>query len=160
MTPSDTRRQTRLSGATLVELVVVILVIGVLAAFVVPRVNISGFRQQGFYQQAQSAVRFAQKLAISSGCVTRAQISSAGCTVTWNVCAPASGTNVPNPATGSNDFCNNSDGTVPVAADISFDAIGRPVNSATPTTFLATQNVTINGRTLRVEAQTGYAHEP
>lgn len=142
------------------ELVVVILLLGILSVFVAPRLDLGGFREQGFYQQAIASVRFAQKLAISSGCVTRVQISGAGCTVTWNVCAPASGSNVASPATGQNNFCADSDGTVPVAADISFDSIGRPVNSGTPTTLLATQNVTINGRTLRVEAQTGYAHEP
>jgi MSHA pilin protein MshC len=145
---------------SMIELIVVLLVVGVLAASVIPATNLSGFRQQGFYQQAQAATRFAQKLAISSGCVTRVQISNAGCTVTWNVCAPASGVNVSNPATGLNNFCASGDGTVLSAADISFDAIGRPVNSAAPTTLLATQNITINGRTLRVEAQTGYAHEP
>lgn len=147
-------------GFSLIELVVVILLLGILSAFVAPRINIVNFREQGFYQQAIASVRFAQKLAISSGCVTRVQISGAGCTVTWNVCAPASGSNVPNPATGNNNFCNNSTGTVPAAADVSFDAIGRPVNSATPATLLAIQNITINGRTLRIEAQTGYAHEP
>ncbi len=147
-------------GVTLMELVVVILLLGILGAYVAPRVNISSFREQGFFQQAHAAVRFAQKLAISSGCVTRVQISGAGCTVTWNVCAPASGTNVPNPGSGNNDFCTDSDGTVPVAADISFDVIGRPVNSGAPATLLATQNITINGRTLRIEAETGYAHEP
>lgn len=150
----------RTAGFSLVELVVVVLLIGILAAFIAPRMDIGTFREQGFFQQAHAAVRFAQKLAISSGCVTRVQISGAGCTVTWNVCAPASGSSVPNPGSGKNDFCDNSDGTVPVAADISFDVIGRPVNSGAPGTLLATQNVTINGRTLRVEAETGYAHEP
>lgn len=147
-------------GVTLIELIVVVLLLGILSLFVAPRVDIGGFRERGFFQQAQAAVRLAQKLAISSGCVTRVQISGAGCMVTWNVCAPASGTNIPNPASGGNDFCAGSDGTVPVAADISFDAIGRPVNSAAPATLLPTQNITINGRTLRVEAETGYAHEP
>lgn len=147
-------------GFSLIELMVVILLLGILAAFAAPRINISSFRQQGFYQQATAAARFAQKLAISSGCVVQVQISGAGCSVTWNVCAPASGTNVPSPATGNNNFCADSDGTVPVAADVSFDAIGRPVNSGAPATLLATQNITINGRTLRIEAQTGFAHEP
>ena len=142
------------------ELLVVILLLGVLSAFIAPRIDISSFRTQGFYQQAISSVRFAQKVAISSGCVVRVQISGAGCTVKWNVCAPASGNNVPSPATGNNNFCASSDGIVPVAADVSFDSIGRPVNSATPATLLATQNITINGRVLRIEAQTGYAHEP
>ncbi len=153
-------RRITATGFSLIELIVVILLLGILAAFAAPRLNISGFREQGFYQQATAAARFAQKLAISSGCVVQVQISGAACTVTWNVCAPASGTPVPSPATGNNDFCADSDGTVPVAADISFDAIGRPVNSATPATLLATQDITINGRTLRIEAQTGFAHEP
>ena len=147
-------------GMTIVELVIVILIVGVLSAIALPRINISVFREQGFYQQSIASVRFSQKLAISSGCVVRAQISNAGCTVTWNVCAPVSGTGIANPASGLNNFCASSDGTVPVAADMSFDAIGRPVNSATPATLLATQNITINGRTLRIEAQTGFAHEP
>lgn len=148
------------AGFTLVELVVVVLLLGILAVYVVPRIDISTYREQGFYQQAQAAVRLAQKLAISSGCVTRVQISNAGCTVTWNECAPASGASIANPGTGNNNYCNDSDGTVAGAADISFDAIGRPVNSGAPTTLLATTNISINGRTLRVEAETGYTHEP
>lgn len=150
----------RAAGFTLVELIVVVLLLGIVAVFVAPRMNITGYREQGFYQQAQAAVRLTQKLAISSGCVTRVQISSSGCTVTWNVCAPASGTSIPNPGTGNNDYCTDSDGTVGGSADISFDAIGRPVNSGAPTTPLATTDISINGRTLRVEAETGYAHEP
>lgn len=153
-------RSRSVAGFSLMELVVVILLLGILVAFVAPRINITSFRESGFYQQATAAVRFGQKLAISSGCVVQVQISAAGCTVTWNVCVPASGNNIPSPATGQNNFCANSDGTVPVAADLSFDSIGRPVNSATPSTLLATQNITINSRTLRIEAQTGYVHEP
>ena len=53
-------------GYTLVELVATLAVIGTLAAVAIPRyVGRTGFESRGFYDHAQSVVRYAQKLAIA-----------------------------------------------------------------------------------------------
>jgi MSHA pilin protein MshC len=53
-------------GFSLVELVAVLSVIGVLAAFAIPRlVGRSAYESRGFYDQAQALVRYAQKFAVA-----------------------------------------------------------------------------------------------
>ena len=53
-------------GFTLVELVTIMIMAGVLAAFAIPRfVGRTGFESRGFYDNATATVRYAQKLAIA-----------------------------------------------------------------------------------------------
>jgi len=139
-------------GHTLIELVIVILIIGVLAVLVIPRLDLAGFRSAGFSQQAITAIRFAQKQAISSGCSVRVEIDTVDaeiCELKWYGCAGDS--NLTNPASGKIDFCANStpEGSVPVV-NFTFDRIGAPT---------AAQSITIDSRTITVEANTGFAHD-
>lgn len=54
------------AGFSLIELVTVMVVVGILAAFAIPRfVDRTGFESRGFYDQAQGIVRYAQKIAIA-----------------------------------------------------------------------------------------------
>lgn len=140
------------AGFTLVELIVVILLVGILAAYAVPRLDLAGYRSAGFYQQTLAAVRFAQKQAINTGCSVEVEINTLDaeiCELKWNGCA--GNANLAHPATGNMDFCANSApaGAVP-SVSFSFDRIGAPT---------AAQSFSIDGRTLVVEANTGFAHE-
>jgi MSHA pilin protein MshC len=139
-------------GFSLVELIVVLLLVGVLATFAVPRMNLAGFRSAGFTQQATTAIRFAQKQAISSGCSVTVEIDTVDadiCELKWNGCAGNS--NLTNPASGNTDFCADStpEGSVPLV-NFTFDRIGAPT---------AAQSITIDSRTITVEANTGFTHE-
>ena len=59
-------------GFSLIELVVVMLVLGILASLGVSRFfSRSAFDVSGFTQESLSAVRYAQKLSIASGCDIR-----------------------------------------------------------------------------------------
>jgi MSHA pilin protein MshC len=110
------------------------------------------FRSSGFYQQALASIRYAQKLAIASGCDVEVSIAAGGCTVSWDAnCGAANGTPVANPASGLNDFCASSSAAAVSGDTIVFDHIGRPD---------AAGAIIIDGRQIAVESETGYAHEP
>jgi len=146
-------------GYTLAELVTVIALIGIIAAFAAPRFfDRTAFDERGFFELSLQSVRYAQKLAQSSGCDTRVTFSPAGIAVhQWisggscaaNACA--GGGLVPVPRPGGGDFVFAPPPGVGVGTrTYCFDPIGRPrVGGGT--------SVTVGGRTLTVENETGFA---
>ncbi|MCQ8130417.1 pilus assembly FimT family protein, partial [Methylomonas rivi] len=69
-------RLDRQAGFTLVELVMIIVVIGVLSKTALPRFfDIESFQQHGFFNDTLNAIRYAQKLAVATGCNVHVAIS-------------------------------------------------------------------------------------
>ena len=67
----------RQGGFSLVELVAVLVILGVPAAYALPRfANIDPFAERGFFEEALAATRYAQKLAVASGCSIRVDFSA------------------------------------------------------------------------------------
>lgn len=63
----------------MVELIVVIVIAGILAAVVGPRFfDRQVFDERLFFEESLSAARYAQKLAVASGCPIRTQVSDTG----------------------------------------------------------------------------------
>ena len=138
------------TGFTLFELIIVMLVVGILAAFAAPRLNLTTFRETGFLQQATAAIRYAQKQAVASGCTVNVSINSTQCLLAWaGTPAPCPNTSLTNPATGNTNFCDDSTAAGTPAANFSFDNIGRPSSA---------QSINFGNGTIIVEAETGYVH--
>lgn len=55
----------RSRGFTLVELVTIMIIVGILAVFAIPRMDTAGYHAAQFHDQTVAALRFAQKTAVS-----------------------------------------------------------------------------------------------
>lgn len=147
------------SGFSLVELITVLVIIGVLAAFVGPRLmDKQVFDERGFFDGTQAILRYAQKTAIAKRRMVCVVFGGNSVTLRFASTpgAAACDTDLPGPAgevapyqvqaSSANIYFS------PVPTNFSFDALGRP--SSGPIT------ISINGipRNITVEAETGYVH--
>ncbi len=165
------------AGFTLVELVVVLVLAGILAVVVMPRMFATAtFDSLGFYDQAQAGLRLAQKLAMaqrhwvkvadSGGGITArlcAGVGGDGCAPNTSACATA----VVDPATGQAlslvppagmAFSHNA----AYGTAFYFDCEGRPMAGA-GTALTGAVQYTLAGagataRLFSVEPETGYVH--
>jgi MSHA pilin protein MshC len=129
------------SGFTMVELVTVMVIVGILAATVMPRFfTVSEFEDRGSADQVKSMLRFAQKTAIAQHRIVSVAISgdaaSPNCTTTLAGASPELTCQVKSKVTAG-------------AGTYSFNALGKPP---------ATASITVGGTAITIEAETGYVH--
>ncbi len=143
-------------GFSVIELVTVLVLIGALAVFALPRLNTAGFSAYGFHEELLAAVRHAQKTATASRCEVRVEVSASGddYAVTYTGAGPDGCMAQPVTAPGRG---GNLAGSAPAQVDINqgativFDGFGVPGSAAT---------IEINNRRqVVVEAFTGYVHD-
>ena len=172
----ETRPQARVSvfgigqsGYTVVELVIVLVLMGILAANAMPRFfEASRFDEMGYADAVQSALRYAQKLALASRCDVRVEVTSAGYALFRRA---REATDPPAPSCPSGPFSvavnrpggQTWAGTTPVgvgvgALDVYFDAWGSPHDTGSGVAQTATVTLNIGTRTISLEPETGYAH--
>lgn len=152
--PSD-----RSDGFTLLELVIVIVILGVLAVVVLPRIGEGSFRSAAFTEQVATAFRYAQRLAVATGCEIQVEVSAATDSYALRRRGDGSDTRcgsvgafteaIPNPG-GNGAFSGTATGgvTVTQGLTLTFDAQGLPTpNGGT---------VVIGERSIVIEADTGH----
>ncbi|MBN2644958.1 MAG: prepilin-type N-terminal cleavage/methylation domain-containing protein [Desulfuromonadaceae bacterium] len=120
-----TRLASKQRGFTLVELVVVIVVLGILAAVAAPRFfDLDFYKQRAFHSELVSALRYAHKKAVACGAEVRVVIGSGGFALTLD-----DGTFVVHPSGG--DFVNAKPAPMALTAEtLVFDALGRALVAA------------------------------
>jgi MSHA pilin protein MshC len=121
------------SGFSLIELITVIVLLGVLSVFALGRLSSpSQFAVKGFFDDTVNAVRFAQKLAVSTGCDVQVEMIASGYQLRRSsTCVandyddPVKGVIINNPANRSNLYANRATGYfVSPATSIVFNAQG------------------------------------
>jgi MSHA pilin protein MshC len=159
---AESSTTTRDGGFTMVELVVVIVIMGILAAIAAPRFfDNKTFLERGYYEELTAALKYAQKLAVASGCPVRVSIAAGGYDARQQ--AAVGGT------------CDTTDATWPTGVLL---ATGQPLSGTSPAGVSASPAVTFTydalGRTdlgadqvigvgpyaLTVRADSGYVQAP
>ena len=144
-------------GYTVIELVVVIVILGVLAAIVGPRFfDTRVFSERGYADEVASAMRYSQKIAVASGCNVRLAITTTGYSAmqqaaSGNRCNAGSSswtTTVIRPDGEPLSGTPPTDANVSGAATLVFDGKGAVISGAT--------NLTVGPYTLTLDAVSGF----
>jgi len=143
----------QICGFTLIELLVTMVLIGLLAVVVVPRLfDSSTFRSRGFFEEVIHAARYGQKLAVASGCAVQLSVSGSGFTLhqRQNCAGGTFSRPVPRPA-GSGAFAAAPPSGVTLsatAAAVVFDSLGRAAPGGV--------TVSVGDRSFTIAGESGY----
>jgi len=154
----------RTQGFTLVELILVIVLLSILSAIALPRFfDRNNFDERVFFDDTLNAVRYAQKVAIATGCQTRVAIASNsfallredncdGTTPSFD-----NTLSVVNPTTGNTDYTGSQSGVSLTAsqAETTFDSLGR----IDPTTSTVDNILSVGSRQITIKAATGFSYD-
>lgn len=159
------------AGYTVVELLVVIVLLGVIGANLLPRFfGASKFEELGFADASTGAIRYAQKLAVFTGCETRVRISAGGYALWQRATNCQTG-----PFTravlrpGGQQWAQDAPNGVTVGnLDIYFDGMGRPYDHASGTllntpagaSFIVGADADSGYRTTNIAGETGFVGAP
>lgn len=139
----------------------VLVLVGVLAVFAVPRLNSSDFYARGFHDETLAFLRYAQKSAIAQRRTVCVAFTSSTATLTIAATGAATSCGI-NPLVGPK---GESPATITARDSITylatpsafyFDALGQP--SASQALQVANAGTGI-GLNIIVEAETGYVHD-
>ncbi len=153
----------RSSGFTVIELVVVIVMLGILAAVAAPRFfDDRTFMQRGYFEELAAALKYAQKLAVASGCPVRVNIDEDGYQASQQAELDGSCNKTPSASWSTGIRLTGGgllSGVSPIGVEASpaltmvFDSLGR-------TDLTSDQSISVGPFALTVSADSGYVQAP
>ena len=145
----------RSGGFTLVELVAVLVIMGVVAAYAAPRlVDNTAFSERGYADEIAASLRYARRIAIASDCNVRFTVNAAGYNAAQQTaCNPANAWAVGVQSPDRRALANATPAGVAVGAAVfEFRAAGDLLNPVAPLNVGA-HSVTVNSGTGEVTVQ-------
>jgi MSHA pilin protein MshC len=148
----------RQRGFTLIELVVTMIVLGILAVAIVPRMDlVRGFDEIGYRDRVRATLEYARKSAVAQRRNVRVTITASAVSVEVQQSTPEGAgagawVALNLPGSNANNFAPPAGTTLAPANDtVIFDALGRPD---------AAKAYVVSGGagTITVEAESGYVH--
>jgi MSHA pilin protein MshC len=151
---------TKIRGFSLIELIVIIVLLSILSIVAIPRLfNKSAFDSAGFHLDLLSAIRYAQKNAIATGCDVQASVTASSRSYALNYRSGGTDTSCGSGAfsdpvlhpQAQGNFTGTAEPGVVISNDLTivFNSAGSPS---------AGGSVSIGSKTITVEAVTGYVH--
>lgn len=136
-----------------------IAIIGVLAAVAGPRfISIGAMKADLFQSEVLAALRYAQRLAVATGCGVQVQLTGSSYTLTQQTgCAGTSWTqSVVDPSTNGTSYVRSAPTGVALSSTVNplrFDPLGRATNTAGA---VSSATVAVGARTISVVGESGY----
>ncbi|NNL67667.1 MAG: prepilin-type N-terminal cleavage/methylation domain-containing protein [Myxococcales bacterium] len=147
----------RKRGFTIVELIVTLVIAGALAVTALPRfVRIQDFEARFFFDDTLAALRYAQKLAISTGCPVQVDFTATSYTVTQRTACTTGAFTQPvhDPSDGSLGMSESVPSGLTFSSSVDpivFDALGRALDASLApsdaTVTVATRSISVVGLT-------------
>ncbi len=156
-------RISRTAGVTLVELVIVLVILGILSAVAAPRFfSRSGFHELFFFHDSLAALRYAQKLAVASGCEVQVTFTASDYALSQRASCQTGAFSraVPNPGTGEPTYTNQAPSGTALASSVNpivFDGLGRALDASLT---VANATVTVGAQLINVVGETGFVFDP
>ena len=147
----------------MVELVVVLILLGILAGVAAPRFfALRGFQSDYYYDDVLSALRYAQRLAVASGCPVEFRLTGSDFALNQRQSCSTGTFNraVAHPGTGAPGYTGSAPAglsAVAVPNPVIFDALGRALDAGGNPSDVS---VLVGGRSIDVAAESGFAYDP